>query len=101
MHRFVKPLVMACVLALGACVAPTYGTRPQAVENQADTFRFRIFPYAFAVGGFMADRAVDDEVVKFRVANGYAASEILSRGLPGQCLRLHREVHALGGNAWG
>ena len=27
----------------------------------------------------MADRAVDDEVVKFRVAHGYAASEILSR----------------------
>ena len=79
MRRLVKALVMACVLGLGACVAPTYGTRPQAVESQADTFRFRIFPYAFAVGGFMADRAVDDEVVKFRVANGYAASEILSR----------------------
>ena len=79
MRRFVKLLVVASVLGLSACVAPTYGTRPQVVESQADTFRFRIFPYAFAVGGIMADRAVDEEIVKFRVANGYASSEILSR----------------------
>jgi hypothetical protein len=79
MHPLVKALVVASVLGLGACVAPTYGTRPQVVESQTDTFRFRIFPYAFAVGGIMADRAADDEIVKFRVANGYASSEILSR----------------------
>ena len=79
MRRLVKALAIACALGLGACVAPTYGTRPQAVEDQTDTFRFRIFPYAFAAGGFMADRAVGDEIVKFRVANSYAASEILSR----------------------
>jgi len=79
MRRLVTPLVVASVLGLGACVAPTYGTGPQAVASQADTFRFRIFPYAFAMGGIMADRAVDEEIVKFRVANGYASSEILSR----------------------
>jgi hypothetical protein len=79
MRKLIKALALACALGLSACVAPTYGTRPQAVENQSDTYRFRIFPYAFAVGGVMADRAVDDELLKFRVANGYASSEILSR----------------------
>ena len=79
MRRLMKAFALACALGLGGCVAPSYGTRPQAVENQADTYRFRIYPYAFAVGGYMADRAVDDELVKFRVANGYAASEVLSR----------------------
>ena len=53
MRRLVKLLVVASVLGLSACVAPRYGTRPQVVESQADTFRFRIFPYAFAVGGIM------------------------------------------------
>jgi len=79
MCQLVNALAIACALALGACVAPTYGTRPQAVVSQTDTFRFRIFPYAFALGGFMADRAVGDEIVKFRVANSYVSSEILSR----------------------
>ena len=79
MRRLMKALALACTLGLGGCVAPSHGLRPQAVENQADTYRFRIYPYAFAVGGYMADRAVDEEVLKFRVANGYAASEIVSR----------------------
>jgi len=74
MRRLVKALALASVLGLGACVAPTYNVRLQAVESQADTYRFRIFPYAFAVGGIMADRALDDEIVMFRVANGYASS---------------------------
>jgi len=79
MRRLVKALALASVLGLGACVAPTYNVRLQAVESQADTYLFRIFPYAFAVGGIMADRALDDEIVMFRVANGYASSEILAR----------------------
>ena len=79
MHRLAKPLALACVLALSACVAPMHGVRPQPVASQADTFRFRIHPYAFAAGGYFADRALDEELMRFRLANGYGSSEVLSR----------------------
>lgn len=79
MRQLVKALAVACALGLASCVTPTHGTRPQPVANQADTFRFRIFPNAFAMEGTFADRAADEEIGKFRVANGYASSAILSR----------------------
>jgi hypothetical protein len=79
MRRLMEALAISCVLGLSACVTTTYGTRPQPVANQADTFRFRIFPNAFAMEGTFADRAADEEIGKFRVANGYASSAILSR----------------------
>ena len=79
MRRLVKALAVVCVLGLSSCVITTHGARPQPVENQADTFRFRIFPSAVAMEGAFADRAAEEEVGKFRVANGYASSAILSR----------------------
>ena len=79
MRQFMKAVVFACALALGGCIIASYGVKPQAVENQADTYRFRIFPNAFAVDGILADRAADGEIEKFRLANGYASSEIVSR----------------------
>ena len=79
MRRLVKALAIACALGAGGCTTPNPGIRPQAVESQADTYQFRIYTYAFAVGSVMADRAVDDELLRFRAANGYASSEILSR----------------------
>ncbi|HEY2558124.1 MAG TPA: hypothetical protein VGI48_00260 [Caldimonas sp.] len=79
MLRPMKTLAFASALALSACVIATHGTEPQAVENQADTYRFRIFANAFVMEGTVADHAADEEIVKFRAANGYASSRIVSR----------------------
>ena len=53
----------------------------------------------------MADRAVDDELVKFRVANGYAASEILSRDYRDSAfvytVRFKRQADIAKAQAWG
>ena len=74
-----KALVFACALALSGCMITTSGTTPQAVDYQADTYRFRIFPNAFAMEGTLADRAADQEIERFRQTSGYASSMIVSR----------------------
>ena len=79
MRQVMKTVLFACTLALSGCIITSYGITPQAVENQADTYRFRIFANAFAVEGILADRAADEEIGKFRLANGYASSEVVSR----------------------
>ena len=81
MRRLLNGLALACTLGLGlgACVAPSHGTRPQAVQGEADTYRFRVFPYAVALKETFADRAATEEIARFRLANGYASSEIVSR----------------------
>ena len=71
--------VVACALGLSSCVITSHGINPQAVRDQPDTFRFRIFPAAVVMEGFFADRAADAEIGQFRQANGYASSVILSR----------------------
>jgi len=71
--------VFACALGLSSCVTTSHGINPQAVRDQPDTFRFRIFPAAVVMEAFFADRAADQEIGKFRSANGYASSAILSR----------------------
>jgi len=78
MRRFVNALAVACALGLGACVTTSH-IRPQPVADQADTFRFRIFPSAVVMGETFADRAANEEIGKFRLANGYSSSAILSR----------------------
>ena len=79
MRRLSNALALACTLGLAGCVAPSHGTRPQAVQGEADTYRFRIFPYTVALKENFADRAADEEIAKFRMANGYASSQVLSR----------------------
>ena len=79
MRQLMNTAMFACALALSGCIVTSYGTKPQPVDNQADTYRFRIFPNAFAMEGSMADRAADEEIGKFRLANGYASSMIVSR----------------------
>ncbi len=79
MRRLLNGLALACTLGLGACVAPSHGTRPQAVQGEADTYRFRVFPYAVALKETFADRAAEEEIARFRLANGYASSDIVSR----------------------
>jgi hypothetical protein len=71
--------VLACALGLSSCVITSHGTPPQAVRDQPDTFRFRIFPAAVVMEETFADRAADQEIAKFRSANGYASSVIRSR----------------------
>lgn len=78
MRRFVIALSIACAMGLGACVTTAH-IRPLPVADQADTFRFRIFPSAFAMQGTFADRAANEQIGTFRLANGYASSAILSR----------------------
>ena len=78
MRRLMNGLALACTLGLGACVTPSH-TRPQAVQGEADTYRFRIYPYAVALKEQLADRAAEEEIGKFRMANGYASSQVLSR----------------------
>lgn len=69
---------VACALGLSSCVIASH-SRPQAVADQADTFRFRVFPAAVAMEGTFADRAAYEEIGKFRAANGYASSSVVSR----------------------
>ena len=49
------------------------------MQGETDTYRFRIYPYAVAFKEKFADRAADEEIGKFRLAQGYATSEVLSR----------------------
>lgn len=77
MRRLV--LILLCASALGACAITSYGTGPQAVENEPDTYRFRIFPEASVLEGAVADRVADKEIGKFGAVNGYASSRIVSR----------------------
>ena len=79
MRRPLEVAALVSALALGGCVITTSATPPQAVENESDTFRFRIFPNAVVMEGTAADRAADAEIGKFRAANGYASSRIVSR----------------------
>ena len=71
--------ILACAVGLASCVIPSHGTRPQPVPGEADTFRFRVFPSAVVMEGTFADRAAEDEIDKFRQANGYASSSIVAR----------------------
>ncbi len=79
MRRRLLILALACAAGTSACVIPMHGPTPQPVNDQPDTFRFRIFPNAVALEATVADHAVGDEIEKFRVANDYASSEIVSR----------------------
>jgi hypothetical protein len=78
MRRLVNAFAVVGALGLSACVTTSH-IRPQPVLDQADTFRFRIFPSAFVLEETFADRAANEEISKFRLAKGYASSEILSR----------------------
>ena len=49
------------------------------MANQPDTFLFRVFPSAFVMKETFADRAADEEIRKFRLAQGYASSAIVAR----------------------
>ena len=77
--RRLNASILACALVLASCVITSHGTRPQPVPGEADTFRFRVFPSAVVMEGTFADRAAEDEIDKFRQANGYASSEIVAR----------------------
>ena len=79
MRRLRNALALACTLGLAACVAPSHGNVPQAVAGQADTYRFRIHPYAVVLNETLADRVAEEEIAKFRLARGYASSQVLSR----------------------
>ena len=71
--------VVACALGLSSCVTTSHGTQPASSQGPACTFRFRISPAAVVMEATFADRAADQEIAKFRSANGYASSVILSR----------------------
>ena len=80
MRRVVKAVAAAaCAFTLGACVIASHHDRPQPVADQPDTFRFRVFPAAVIMPATFADRAAADEIARFRLARGYASSEIVSR----------------------
>lgn len=79
MRRAMKACVVAGAMLLAACTIASHGISPERVPDQQDTYRFRIFPSAFVMEGTFADRAADEEIGRFRSANGYASSAILAR----------------------
>jgi hypothetical protein len=76
---YATALALALSLGLAACVAPSHGNVPQSVAGQVDTYRFRIYPYAVVFNETVADRVAEEEISKFRLARGYASSQVLSR----------------------
>ena len=83
MRRLSDPLALAltlgCSLGLAGCVAAPHQDRPQAVQGQPDTYRFRVYPYAVVLNEMLADRAAEEDIGKYRQAHGYASSRVLSR----------------------
>lgn len=79
MRRLRNALALGGALVLAACVAPSHGNLPQAVPGEVDTYRFRIYPYAVVLNENLADRVAEEEISKFRLARGYASSQVLSR----------------------
>ena len=81
MRRLLNGLALACTLGLASAPASPRRTAParRRCKGEADTYRFRIFPYAVALKETFADRAAEEEIARFRLANGYASSEIVSR----------------------
>ncbi|NKI69935.1 hypothetical protein GN109_10930 [Collimonas pratensis] len=71
-------LVLASVLSVTACTTASYGLKPDAVTNQNDTYKFKVY-----VGGFSghdtADNAVNPDIAAFEKNSGYKSHEILDK----------------------
>ncbi len=60
------------------CTTANYGLKPASVENQQDTYKFKVF-----VGGLSgpetSDKAVAGDLESYKTNNGYKSYTILDR----------------------
>jgi hypothetical protein len=65
------------VLTVG-CTTANYGLKPAAVDEQKDTYRFKLFVGGFS-GGETADKAVQPDIEEYRKNNGYKSYTIVDK----------------------
>ncbi len=70
-------VALAAVFATG-CTTANYGLTPESVQNQRDTFKFKVF-----MGGFSTvettDKAVAGDLETYQKNNGYKNHKIIGK----------------------
>lgn len=79
-----KKLIVTTVIAVSSaisfvgCTTASYGLKPIAVEEQQDTYKFKLFVGGFS-GGETADKAVRGDIDAYQKNNGYEKYTILDK----------------------
>lgn len=71
-------LLTISLITFSGCTTANYNLKPGVVENQKDTFKFKVF-----VGGLSgpdtADISVKNDLESYKINNGYKSYTILDR----------------------
>lgn len=71
-------LLVTSFAVFTGCTTANYGLKPTSVENQKDTYKFKVF-----VGGLSgpetADKSVADDLEFYKTNNGYKSYTIIDR----------------------
>ena len=63
-------LITISLAAFSGCTTASYGLKPTPIENQQDTYKFKLFVGGFA-GGETSDQAVQQDIETYKTNNGY------------------------------
>lgn len=71
-------LFTMAITMIAGCTTANYNLKPGVVENQKDTYKFKVF-----IGGLSgpetADKSVKDDLESYKINNGYRSYKILDR----------------------
>lgn len=71
-------LIIASFTVFSGCTTANYALKPASVENQQDTYKFKVF-----VGGLSgpetSDKAVVGDLESYKTNNGYKSYTIIDR----------------------
>lgn len=71
-------LLAASFTTFSGCTTANYGLKPISIENQKDTYKFKVF-----VGGMSgpetADKSVANDLESYKINNGYKSYTIIDR----------------------
>lgn len=71
-------LLAASFSVFSGCTTANYGIRPASVENQQDTYKFKVYVGGLA-GPETADQSVAADLESYKINNGYKSYTIKDR----------------------
>lgn len=71
-------LIALSVFFVTGCTTANYGLAPTAIQDQKDTFKFKIFVGGFS-GGETADNAAKGDLETYQKNNGYKTYKIIDK----------------------
>lgn len=71
-------LVALAVTFLPGCTTANYGLAPTGIQDQKDTFKFKVYVGGFS-GGETSDAAVKGDIEAYQKSNGYKDHKILDK----------------------